>query len=63
MDNGAPNLQPASGLFRFQRMGGDGPVYEVLGPSAKLGMIRIYVFDTEEEVDYPLAEAAEDQRA
>jgi hypothetical protein len=56
--------QPIASLIGVFRTFGDyGPMYEVLGPAPrgpKGEMVAIRVFDSGEELDYPLADVLED---
>ena len=56
--------QPVSSLIGvFRTFGEYGPMYGVLGPAPrgpKGEMVAIRVFDSGEELDYPLADVLED---
>lgn len=62
MDDGS-RIAPPAGLRQFQRFGDAGPAYEVLGWGKKPGHVRIHVFDSGEECDYPIEHAKDDPAA
>lgn len=47
-----------SGLKRYRTFGEDGPMYEVLSVSPKT--VRIYLYNSDSEADYPLTSALGD---
>ena len=58
--------QPANLIGTWRRFGAVGPVYEIIGSGNELPdgdrLMRIRVVETDEEVDYRLAEILDDPR-
>jgi hypothetical protein len=52
---------PFAGTAKFRTFGADGPMYEVI--EVKRDCVRIYLYNSDEEIDYRLVDALADPLA